>query len=143
MTKAKELALKGDIFLFDLIIFTQEYLQTHNEDEVGLCIRASFIDEASNATRIGETEKERQLFQIGKRGYGKALHNKSCTHSHLKSVVGLQGLSRSSTRIPVVRRLLLYFVSTYREPVGFSVPEGDSARSRRHDADAHWTDLSS
>lgn len=59
MTKAKELALKGDIFLFDLIIFTQEYLQTHNEDEVGLCICASFIDEVSNAARIGETKEER------------------------------------------------------------------------------------
>lgn len=59
MTKAKELALKGDIFLFDLIIFTQEYLQTHNEDEVGLCICLSVIDEASNAARIGETKEER------------------------------------------------------------------------------------
>ena len=50
MTKAKELALKGDIFL---------YLQTHNEDEVGLCICVSVIDEVSNAARIGETKEER------------------------------------------------------------------------------------
>ena len=59
MTKAKELSLKGDIFLFDLIIFAQEYLQTHNAVEVIPNNNVSSIDEASKTTGISEIEKER------------------------------------------------------------------------------------
>lgn len=34
MIKSNELAKKGDIFLFDLIMYTQDFLQAHNDEEV-------------------------------------------------------------------------------------------------------------
>ena len=58
MTKANELSLKGDIFLYDLILFTQEYLQTHNAEEVSFFICISSIDTTNNSRGDPKVKKE-------------------------------------------------------------------------------------
>lgn len=52
MKKCTELLAKKDIFLFDIIIFVQKYLQTHNKEEV--VVMSSILLQIDRAKMLNE-----------------------------------------------------------------------------------------